>query len=420
MSQLEVDKIIPQSGTTLTIGDSGDTISFAEGTNLGIDTNTLVIDSTNNRVGIKNASPTVELDVTGSVAVSGTVTATSFVGDGSSLTGVSSVGGATGVDFNDNVKARFGTGNDLEIFHDGSNSNISDVGTGQLVLRTDGTQVAINKGSLENMAKFIVDGACELYHDNSKKFETTSTGVDVTGNMIADNVGIGQSVPSSDLHINRNGSDVGIRIQCADTTGTAKVQFGTQSDVVHTAIQFDASDNSLQFRGYNNSERMRIDNSGNIAIGLTNPSDYNGGFDNLVLGGTTGNHGVTIVSATTGDGTLAFADGTVSQDEYRGYIQYQHSTNKLNFGSNGSNRMHLDSSGHLLPETSNTYDLGSSSLVWRNIYTSDFHMSNEGLDKGNDIDGTKGSWTFQEGEENLYLINNKNGKKYKFNLTEIE
>ena len=47
-------------------------------------------------------------------------------------------------------------------------------------------------------------------------------------------------------------------------------------------------------------------------------------------------------------------------------------------------------------------------------------MSNEGLDKGNDIDGTKGSWTFQEGEENLYLINNKNGKKYKFNLTEIE
>ena len=103
--------------------------------------------------------------------------------DGSNLTGITSVGGATGVDFNDNVKARFGTGNDLEIFHDGSNSNISDVGTGQLVLRTDGTQVAINKGSSENMAKFIVDGAVELYHDNSKKLETTSSGIAVTGDV---------------------------------------------------------------------------------------------------------------------------------------------------------------------------------------------------------------------------------------------
>ena len=80
----------------------------------------------------------------------------------------------------------------------------------------------------------------------------------------------------------------------------------------------------------------------------------------------------------------------------------------------------IESGSSIIPSTNNAVDLGSSSKVWRNIYTSDFHMSNENLDKGNDVDGTKGSWTFQEGEENLYLINNKNGKKYKFNLTEIE
>jgi len=57
MSQLEVDKIIPQSGTTLTIGDSGDTVNFADGTALSIDTNTLYIDSANNRVGIGTTSP---------------------------------------------------------------------------------------------------------------------------------------------------------------------------------------------------------------------------------------------------------------------------------------------------------------------------------------------------------------------------
>ena len=94
----------------------------------------------------------------------------------------------TGTDdilFPDNAKILMGAGSDLEIFHDGSNSNISDVGTGQLVLRTDGTQIAINKGSSENMAKFITDGAVELYHDNSKKFETSSTGVDITGGFTA-------------------------------------------------------------------------------------------------------------------------------------------------------------------------------------------------------------------------------------------
>jgi len=75
---------------------------------------------------------------------------------------------------------------------------------------------------------------------------------------------------------------------------------------------------------------------------------------------------------------------------------------------------------HVLPDANNTYDLGSSSKVWRNIYTSDLNMSNEYLDKGNEVDGTKGSWTFQEGEEDLFLLNRKNGKKYKFNLTEMK
>ena len=74
MSQLEVDKIIPQSGTTLTIGDSGDTINFADGQNISIDTNTLYIDSTNNRVGIGTTTPQEKLDIetpTGSASETG-------------------------------------------------------------------------------------------------------------------------------------------------------------------------------------------------------------------------------------------------------------------------------------------------------------------------------------------------------------
>ena len=75
--------------------------------------------------------------------------------------------------------------------------------------------------------------------------------------------------------------------------------------------------------------------------------------------------------------------------------------------------------GSLIPDTTDTYDLGSSSKVWANIYTGDLNLSNEAKEQGNDVDGTKGSWTIQEGADNLYLINNNSGKKYKFTLEEI-
>jgi len=74
---------------------------------------------------------------------------------------------------------------------------------------------------------------------------------------------------------------------------------------------------------------------------------------------------------------------------------------------------------HILPSTNDTYDLGSTSKVWRNIYTGDLHLSNEAKDQGNSVDGTKGNWTIQEGSEDLFIVNNKSGKKYKFKLEEI-
>ena len=99
---------------------------------------------------------------------------------GTLATTADSVGGATGVDFNDNVKARFGTGNDLEIYHSGGHSFIHDTGTGDLQLR--GTDVRIKSDSdNDDMATFIENGAASLFHSNSKKLETTATGITVTG-----------------------------------------------------------------------------------------------------------------------------------------------------------------------------------------------------------------------------------------------
>ena len=75
------------------------------------------------------------------------------------------------------------------------------------------------------------------------------------------------------------------------------------------------------------------------------------------------------------------------------------------------------SSGELRPASNNAVDIGNASQRVRNVFTNDLHLSNEG--SANDIDSTWGSYTIQEGAEDLFLINKRNGKKYKFNLTEV-
>ena len=115
--------------------------------------------------------------VTGGATITGVCTATSFAGDGSNLTGVSSVGGSTGVDFNDSVKVRLGTGNDLEIYHNGSDSYIDETGAGDLKIRSS-SGIQLQKSS-EKYIACIPDGQVELYHDNAKKFQTVSYGAQI-------------------------------------------------------------------------------------------------------------------------------------------------------------------------------------------------------------------------------------------------
>ena len=83
----------------------------------------------------------------------------------------------------DNVKAIFGASSDLQIYHDGSNSRIVDNGTGEL--RLQGTNLRLWSSAGENYLTAVADGTVKLYHNNSAKIETTSTGVTVTGTVTA-------------------------------------------------------------------------------------------------------------------------------------------------------------------------------------------------------------------------------------------
>ena len=95
-----------------------------------------------------------------------------------------------------------------------------------------------------------------------------------------------------------------------------------------------------------------------------------------------------------------------------GNISFRTSTSNTS-----SESLRITPTRQVLPGTDNTQDLGSPTMRWANLYTGDLNLCNEG--SYNEVDGTSGSWTMQEGDSDLFLINRKSGKKYKFNLTEV-
>ena len=125
--------------------------------------------------------------------------------------GGSSIGGDTGVDFNDNIKARFGGGNDLEIYHNGTDTYIDNT-NGELFIKTT-TKFNLRSDGNEAMIVATPNGAVELKYDNNTKLETTSYGALVTGTMsagsgnfdVADN-GKFKAGNSSDLQIYHDGT----------------------------------------------------------------------------------------------------------------------------------------------------------------------------------------------------------------------
>jgi len=160
------------------------------------------------------------------------------------------------LDFSDNVRLRFGDGNDLQIFHNGSNSSIQDAGTGGLIIQAEASTKITNVGASETYAVFNQDGAVDLYFDNNKKFNTTSTGATVTGVLTADGVDLGDDEKirlgdSQDLEIYHDGSNSFIK-----DTGTGDLV------IEATHLRFRADNGETYFLGTaNGSVELYHDNN---------------------------------------------------------------------------------------------------------------------------------------------------------------
>jgi len=129
-----------------------------------------------------------------------------------------------------------------------------------------------------------------------------------------------------------------------------------------------------------------------------------------VQNSTTGAHTVTF-KTTSGTGITWTATDKGTK------VLYSDGTNILEGLSSTGN---LTATGNIVPGTTDAYDLGASGNVWRNLYTGDLHLSNLAKNEGNSIDGTKGDWTLQEGKDDIFIVNNISGEKFKINLSKVE
>ena len=189
------------SGTMTDAGTDADlawnsTTNTLSATNINVSGTLTYEDVTNvDSLGIVTARTGIKVTAGGIDVVGGGLTVTgistfpddvTFIGASANITFDKS---ADALFFADDAEAKFGDGGDLKIYHDGANSYVSDVGTGDL--RLSGSFVKINNvGNTATMVKATDGGSVEINHNGSKKFETTTTGITITGGV---QVGSGQS-----------------------------------------------------------------------------------------------------------------------------------------------------------------------------------------------------------------------------------
>ena len=174
----------------------------------------------------------------------------------------------------DNVKAKFGTGNDLEIYHDGGNSRIKDVGTGSLII--SGSLLYFNNAaSNENMISATENAAVKLYYNGAQKLATTATGIDVTGNV---------NVSGGYYANNASGTFLW-------NTANAPIAFGT-----------------------NNAQRMTINGAGSVGIGSSSPDGVLDVEGTISIAGSKAGviFNSTVTPANNNTGSIGLVSGTIN------------------------------------------------------------------------------------------------------------
>ena len=255
---------------------------------------------------------------------------------------------ATHMNMGDNDKIKIGTGGDLEIYHDGSNSYISN-STGNIYLADTNGSVHIQAKLNEESIVCTADGAVTLYHDNSAKLATTSTGIDVTGTVVADKFDLGTTTDADT--VSTTASDYQIQLGAAQsTTGDIgrNISFGASGVTTAAINSIDGGTSNAQSLGFYTgnatslSERMRITSGGTVAVNTTSPDStvdlhVNGATDNVPLG----------VESTDSNVFIAFKDSGTTGTFGSAAVAVGANSNNLLFRAGSAERMRINSAGGL-------------------------------------------------------------------------
>ena len=264
----------------------------------------------------------------------GTVDTLAEVLANGNTTGGTDVAVGTGDDitFADSSKAIFGAGSDLEIYHNGSNSYIDDAGTGSLVIRSNA--VNIGKYTGETAAVFTADGSVQLRYDNSAKFETTNTGIDVTGDVVSDGLTVDGTASVSTANPK-------IRLFETDTTDLNTQLQNQSGEFKVSRLDDDAGSLTVHFKIDHSTGNVSIP-SGNVGIGTTSPAQtlHLKSADPVIRLEDSSPDGVYAQIDGAGGGLILSADGgNGSASSFIGF--------RVDGTASGSERMRIDSSGNV-------------------------------------------------------------------------
>ena len=237
--------------------------------------------------------------------------------------------------FGDNDKAIFGAGSDLQIYHNGSHSYISDTAVGDLKLKSNGTNITFEKADGTDIFNVATSGATTAYYNGNAKLATTSTGIDVTGTVTADGLTV-NSGGDQEVYF----GDAADGIALANTGAVSSVEFGNSQGAGGVGkFTYDRSTGKLVYaEGPNGSEDdfFAIDSTGKVGIGTSLPSQKLEVSD-------TSNQNVAL-RVTNNDGN---AEMQKYQDDL--YLNLNDTGNIIvRSGSPIAERMRIDSSGNLL------------------------------------------------------------------------
>ena len=316
-----------KSGNKFRLNDNSK-VNFGGGDNLQV-YHTGTAGYITNNAGAINITGADGVTIGAGISAVGVITATSFVGSGANLTGITVPGGATNLDLLDssgtgNGRIRLGASQDLQIYHDGSHSWFKNT-TGRLLLQTDGDQIQLRGNTI-----VAFNGAA-----STEYLRITSAG----------RLGLGTNNPSCELHV--SAANPRSRFTSTGNTVNYDIFMGTSSATVGTQ-----SNHDLKIMT-NDNERLRIASGGphlllggSASVNEITESSSNSG---LVIGNTSmGNGGLAIINSTSGTGRIYFGDsvgGNAARN--RGQINYYHNGDYMMFATAGSERLRLTSGGQV-------------------------------------------------------------------------